>query len=74
VAKHEVGLSIPNEILIGNIDVEFRIKADGELLGRLRISRGTIDFLPYRKHRRYQLRWQRFAELMEAYGTPSART
>ncbi|TML83133.1 MAG: hypothetical protein E6G08_20625 [Actinobacteria bacterium] len=69
MARHEVGLRVPHEIVIGNTDVEFRITADGELLGRIRISRGTIDFLPYRKKSAYKLRWKRFAELMEEYGT-----
>ena len=32
MARHEVGLRVPHEIVIGNTDVEFRITADGELL------------------------------------------
>ena len=73
MAEHEVALSIPHEIEIGNTDVLFRITADGESLGTVRISRGTIDFIRRGARTRFQLPWGRFAELMEEHGRKNMR-
>ena len=48
-----------------NTDIEVEVRADGDLLGRLRISRGTIDWIPAHKQGAHRLRWRRFAELIE---------
>lgn len=41
MAQHKVDFTIPERPL-GKADVEFRVKLDGESLGRLKVSDGTI--------------------------------
>jgi hypothetical protein len=68
MAKHEVGLDVNRLVTVGNVDVEIPVKADGKTLGRLRISKGGVDWKPARKQRPYRMTWERFAAVMEAEG------
>jgi hypothetical protein len=70
MTQHEVELKIEQEIPIGKKDVVIPVKADGKPLGRLRISRGGVDWMPSpnsKKH--YAMTWSKFAQAMEAHGT-----
>jgi hypothetical protein len=71
MATHDISLSILHGITILNTDIEVAVREDGDLLGRIRISRGTIDWIPARKHRGHRLGWRRFAELMEQNVKPT---
>ncbi len=71
--KHEIDVKVPQEIWVGNTDLEIAVKADRKLLGRLHISRGTIDWIPAKERSRYRLRWERFAELMVENGVRRTR-
>lgn len=71
--KHEIDVKVPQEIWVGNTDLEIAVKADSKLLGRLHISRGTIDWIPAKERSRYRLRWERFAELMVENGARRTR-
>lgn len=54
---------------IKNLDVEIAVRSDDELLGTLKISKGSIDWLPaHATTYKYKLGWERFAALMEAEG------
>ncbi len=68
MAQHEIDVKVPREIWVGNTDLEIAVKADGSLLGRIHISRGTIDWIPSKGRSRYRLRWERFGELMVETG------
>jgi hypothetical protein len=68
MATHEISLKILQGITVVNTDIEVSVRADGELLGRLRISRGSIDWIPAQKRSARRLRWARFADLMEENG------
>jgi hypothetical protein len=70
VATHDINLKIPHGITIVNTDVEILVREDGELLGRIHISRGSIDWIPSKKHRPRRLSWARFADLMDEFGRP----
>lgn len=69
MAKQEVALLIAHEIPIGNVDIELPIKIDGKPLGRVKISKGGIDWVRSPRSRtRYTLSWAELAGLMEAQG------
>ena len=69
MAKHEVALKISHEVPIAGKDVEFPVKADGASLGRVRVSRGGIDWYPRRAQKGgYALTWEDFAAIMESNG------
>lgn len=65
MAKHEIELRIDHAINIGNVDIELPIKRDGKAFGRIRINRGTIDWLPAGKRKSgYSLDRGAFADMM----------
>jgi hypothetical protein len=68
MAQHEIEVKVPQEIWVENTDLEIKVKSDGRLLGRVHISRGTIDWIPSKAQSRYRLGWERFGELMVDYG------
>jgi hypothetical protein len=68
--SHKISLVIPRAIDVQNTDIELEVTSDGAMLGRLKISKGTIDWLPARNTVNYrEMTWERFAEVMENEGT-----
>jgi len=62
MAEHEVYISQLPRLDIQYSDVEFEIRSDGELLGHLGISRGTLSWTPSGSARRH-VDWERLSEL-----------
>ena len=71
MATHDVTMNLSHPITVMNVDVEFEVRADGELMGKVQISRGGIDWMPFKSHPRAAT-WEQFAAWME--GTAYART
>lgn len=67
MAKHDVTFTVP-ERPIGKADVEFRIKRNSEVLGRLKISNGSIVWVPKNQSYGYKMSWSEFDELMQNNG------
>jgi len=71
--RHQINVTIPAAEII-NSDVDFAVWSDGELLGRLHVSRGTLDWTPAHSTTYcHSLGWERFAEVMEANGRRKRR-
>ena len=68
MATHEISLEIPDGIRVVNTDIEVQVREDGKLLGRVRISRGSIDWVPANGRYVKYMRWSRFARLMADHG------
>jgi hypothetical protein len=69
MAKHDVSLQVEQEIPIMNKNVVFPVRRDGKAFGRLRVSKGGIDWMPsgaQKKH--HHLTWDRAAELIREHG------
>jgi hypothetical protein len=68
MAKHEVGLQIDQLTFLGKVDIRIPVRSDGEYLGSLHISKGSLDWVAGRstKYARYRISWEKFAEMMEA--------
>jgi hypothetical protein len=67
MAKHGVTFSLPEREL-GKADAEFSVKRDGKAFGCLRISNGSLVWVPKNKQYGYKLDWGSFAELAEKNG------
>ena len=67
---HRVELSLPSTD-IQSTDVIVSVWSDEELLGELRISRGTIDWRPSRRQTIWTMEWERFDDMMQANGRRS---
>ena len=61
---HDIRMSLPRALIV-NTDVEIEVYSDGEKLGELHLSKGTIDWRPAHSPREIKLPWERFARLME---------
>jgi hypothetical protein len=68
-AKRDVSFTTP-ERQLGKADVGFAVKRDGKAFGRLRISNGTVVWVP--KDRTYGLKvdWAKFDEYTQQNGKP----
>ncbi len=54
---------------VKNADVQFDIYTGSSILGRLKVSKGTIEWLPKNKSKGGRhLSWERFDELMKEIG------
>jgi hypothetical protein len=73
MARHEISLNIPHGITVVNTDIEVVVREDGEVLGRVRISRGSIDWIPGRGRRAKTMGWRRFGDVMEEHGRTRPR-
>ncbi len=66
MAQHDVTFSIPERSL-GKADLEFMVKRNGEMVGRLKVSNGTVVWVPKNAKYGYKLGWVKFDELMREY-------
>jgi len=64
MARHDVEMSIPTTKMVLHADVVFEVRSDGEKLGELRVSQGTIDWFPRRVQRGVSLTWEQFDQRM----------
>jgi hypothetical protein len=67
MANHDVYFTIPEREL-GKADIEFRVKRNGAAFGRLRISNGSLVWVPANKKYGYRLSWREFNELAQEHG------
>ena len=47
---HDVTMNLSHPITVKNVDVEFEVRSDGELQGKVQISKGGIDWTPFKSH------------------------
>lgn len=69
---HDVTFSIPAREL-GKADIEFEIKKDGSKFGTLKVSKGSVVWVPRDFTYGYNMGWGRFDELMQEYGTKEGK-
>ena len=66
---HKVTFSMPREREVGYSDIEFLVRKNGSVLGKLLVSKGAIVWRKKWKSKRgKKLGWARFHELMEENG------
>jgi hypothetical protein len=65
---HEVYFSLPTRNIM-NADAEFEIISDGNKLGSLRISRGSLEWQPANSPLRLQMSWENFNDVMRELGS-----
>lgn len=65
MATHDVKVTFPKEELIaelGNRDMKFTIKRNGQAFGRLMISKGAVEWKAKHEKRATKLSWTEFAD------------
>ena len=65
--SYEATIRVPDRP-VGNKDIVFKVRKNGEILGRLKISKGAVVWLPGNKSKGYRMSWSAFARLAEENG------
>lgn len=68
MAKHDVSFNIPQRSL-GKADVEFLVKRDKAVLGKLAISNGSIVWFPKGTTYGLKVDWMKFNTMMQESAT-----
>jgi hypothetical protein len=63
--EHMVRVSQPSRELV-NSDVTFEIYSDGQKLGTMLVSKGTVDWFPRNAQTSISLQWEEFADVLDA--------
>ena len=64
---HTVTFTIPPRRL-GRADIEFAVKKSGAKFGTLRVSKGSLVWIPVNKTYGFKMGWTQVAELAEQHG------
>lgn len=64
---HDIDVTVPAQT-IKNKDMEVGIRADGYRFGRIRISKGSIDWVPANSDHPRRMTWEQLARLMDEHG------
>lgn len=67
MARHDIEVELPPKVVL-NSDVRFSVRSDGELLGELLVSKGSLAWRPGRGTSVWHLEWERFGELARESG------
>jgi hypothetical protein len=65
VPKHDIEISLPTKPL-KNVDATVAIWSDGEKLGEMHMSRGSLDWKSAHKRTAKSIPWERVKELLDA--------
>ena len=66
MAKHDVYATLPNA-LMGKKDAFFDIFQDGEKLGTITISKGSIEWYPKNSKQPYKMTWSKFDKMCKEF-------
>ena len=67
MARHDVTFVLPERSL-GIADLVFRVKGDGEMHGRLKVSMGALVWMPRSGKVGYSVSWNQLDRLMQEGG------
>lgn len=67
MAKHGVTFNLPEREL-GRADIEFLVKQDDVVFGTLKVSNGSLVWVPKNRQKGHKLVWKKFAELAIEHG------
>lgn len=65
--EHEIYMTMPTKTVL-NKDTNFEIYSDGNKLGRLKVSKGTVEWVPANYSYGYHLSWEEFDEIIKKKG------
>ncbi|MBI5806002.1 hypothetical protein HZA73_08145 [candidate division TA06 bacterium] len=65
--SHQVKFSLPEREL-GKADIEFSVKKNGQQLGTLKVSKGSLVWVTKNSQYGHKMRWDDFEEMMMKNG------
>lgn len=66
MAKHNVFVNLPWREL-GKADAQFEIYQNDMKLGKITISKGAIEWYPYKAKKPYKIGWTHFDKMIKDY-------
>lgn len=66
MAKHTLLFELPC-VELGKVDAKFHIKKDGKQFGTITISKGDLEWYPYKAKKPYKINWTAFDKMIEEY-------
>jgi hypothetical protein len=72
MAEHTVKVKTP-PLEVGKVDIVFNVQKDGQLHGRLKISKGGVEWMQAsRSKNAFHMSWDRFDRVFETQGDQGA--
>jgi len=63
MAHHNLVLHLPG-VELGKSDAEFTIYQNSEVLGKIKISKGGLDYYPFKKKKPIKIQWSQFDQMI----------
>lgn len=73
MAPKKIKMKIEHAIEVANVDVDFEVRDGSDLLGRLEISKGGIDWYPRSAQSPRRSTWAQFDAWMKTDDPPKRR-
>lgn len=70
---HELQIELPRKVIL-NSDVVIEVRSGPTKIGELRVSRGSLDWVPTKHQSAYRLSWERFDAVMKDHGRRRSQT
>ncbi len=67
MAEHELRIELPQRVVLHK-DVTVAVWSDEVKLGELRVSKGSVDWVPHNHRFGFWMTWERFDDLMREEG------
>ncbi|MGQ0832802.1 MAG: hypothetical protein ACT4OV_14115 [Microthrixaceae bacterium] len=71
MATHRINVHPSKPLEVDSADLVIEVISDDAKLGELRVSRGSIDWVPRSHHTSFSLEWEGFDRLMQDNGRRS---
>jgi hypothetical protein len=68
MATHRITVHPSKPLVVESADLVIEVISDDQKLGELRVSRGSVDWVPYKSPYARRLEWEEFDELMRERG------
>lgn len=70
MAAKKISMKVEHPIAVGNVDVVFEVRDGADLLGRMKISKGGIDWYPKNAQSPRKSTWVQFDAWMKTDDPP----
>ncbi len=66
MAKHNIYFELPS-LELGKVDAKIHIKKDGKQFGTITISKGDLEWYPFKAKKPLKISWTAFDKLIKEY-------
>ena len=74
MAEHTVKVRLPKRVEVFSKDLDVEVKRNGNIIGNLKISKGSLDWRDVSDRNYHSLKWEKFAVLAKKHGSKKPRS